>query len=65
MDIKQKILVFLHKQVNENKIPHIRKGMVEDFEGFINDVLADLEAHRSAERMASKVEDTPDEQENS
>ncbi len=51
MDLRQKILKLLYKQVSENKIPQIRKGMVEDFEQLVLDELAEAESQRSAARM--------------
>jgi len=50
-NIKSKILAFLYDQVQQNKIPQIKKGMVEDLEIFIMDLLAEQEAHIAASRM--------------
>jgi hypothetical protein len=54
MNTKQKILEFLYSQIQKNNIAQIRKGMVEDFEAFILTVMADIEAHRAAQRMEAQ-----------
>jgi hypothetical protein len=54
-DIKLKVLEFLHGQVNKGSIPHIRKGMVEDFEKFIIDTLNERQMQAMADRMASAI----------
>jgi len=57
MDLKSQILEFLYDQVSQNKIPQIKKGMVEDLEGFIAKLLAELESARAAERMTMQKPD--------
>lgn len=53
-NIKPKSLDFLYKWVSENKIPQIKKGMVEDLEAFAVAMLAEVESARSAERMQAQ-----------
>lgn len=52
--LKQKVLDFLHEQLEANKIPHIRKGMVEDFEKFIQGLLAEQQTGRAANKMIAQ-----------
>lgn len=54
MQLRQKILDFLYKQVEDNKIPHIRKGMPEDFEKFIVSLFEDVQVTTAADRMMAK-----------
>ena len=65
--LKERILLLLHKWLSENKIAHIRKGMVEDMEQFVNKELSDLEIKRAADRMEQRasvieVEESVDEE---
>lgn len=53
-EIEEKVLKFLYLQVQSKKIPHIRPGMVEDFVGFINGIFTDIQAKKTAERVAIK-----------
>lgn len=55
-DLKTVCLKFLHKWVEENKIPHIRKGMTDDLERLIVLVQSETELKKSAERMMSGSE---------
>lgn len=52
--IEDKVLKFLYNQVQAKKIPHIRPGMVEDFVGFINGILMEQQAQKTAERVAAQ-----------
>ena len=61
MNLKGKILDFLYKQAEDNKIPYIKKGMVEDLEQFVTGILADVDAQKSADRMKAASEDKPNE----
>lgn len=54
-DLKERVLQFLYKQVEDNKIPNIRKGMVEDFEGFVLAELARVESNKLAARLEQAV----------
>lgn len=54
--LKDRILDFLYKQVSENKIPTIRKGMVEEFEGFVLNELASVEALKSSLRLDQRLQ---------
>ena len=47
-----RVLEFLHAQVNKNNIPHIKKGMVEDVEKFVLDILNERQMEQMAARMA-------------
>ena len=58
--MKNKILDFLYDQVQQNKIPQIKKGMVEDLEGFINTLIAEDEAAKMAMRMAERAKQSND-----
>lgn len=49
--LRQRILDFLYEQVKSNKISQIKKGMVEEFEAFIEGIFAEKEAAKSAERV--------------
>lgn len=62
MDLKTKVMQFLYKWTTEGKIPHIRKGMVEELEAFITDEQAKLEAERAAESMMAQQEVAKQEQ---
>jgi len=55
-DVKPKALEFLYKWVSENKIPQIKKGMVEDLEALINSKLAEAEYNKTASRMQAASE---------
>ncbi len=57
--MRAKILDFLYDQVSQKKIPHIRPGMVEEFEEFIQKLLADQEISKMSDRMAQQAADTP------
>lgn len=61
--LRNEILAFLYKQVQENKIPQIKKGMVEDLEGFISYLLSKKETDMMAERMRQKVQGSMEVQE--
>jgi len=52
-EIKARVLAFLYKQVQEGKIPQIRKGMVEEFEGFVSSEITLIESKQMANRMAA------------
>ena len=56
-NLRSKILGFLYEQVDQGKIPNIRKGMAEDFEVFVTNLLSDREVHKSADRMKAVSED--------
>lgn len=56
--LKQKVLAFLHEQLEANKIPHIRKGMVEDFEKFIQGLLAEQQTNRAADKMIAQKQES-------
>ncbi len=58
--LKQRVLAFLHDQLEANKIPHIRKGMVEDFEQFVQALLAEQQTSRAVDKMMAQKPD-PDE----
>lgn len=49
--LKARVLAFLYTWTEENKIPNIRKGMVEDLEQFITTLQSETEIQKSAERM--------------
>lgn len=51
MDLKIKILEFLHQQLNKNNLTNIRKGMCEDVEAFILSILAEVEEQKVANKM--------------
>ncbi len=51
-----RILNFLYQQVKENKIPQIKKGMVEDLEAFVASELAVHQAEAMAKRMRAQSE---------
>lgn len=53
---KPRVLDFLYKWVNENKIPQIKKGMVEDLEQFLAEIQSQEESEKAAQRLASRVE---------
>lgn len=53
--LKERVLEFLYKQVSENKIPTIRKGMVEDFERFVIYELAEAESMRLSVKMRQET----------
>jgi hypothetical protein len=56
--LRNEILNFLYNQVQENKIPQLKKGMVEDLENFINYLLSRKEAEVMAERMRQRAQGT-------
>lgn len=56
--VRTKILNFLYDQVSQKKIPHIRPGMVEEFEEFIQKLLAEEEIHKMSDRMAQQAAET-------
>jgi hypothetical protein len=56
MDLRHRVLEFLHGWVNDNKINHIRKGMVEDLEHLIDSVAAESEVKRAADKMINYPE---------
>ena len=58
--LKQRILTFLHDQLEANKIPHIRKGMVEDFEQFVQALLAEQQTIRAADKMIAQKPEQED-----
>lgn len=55
-ELRIKILSFLYKQVEQGKIPHIRKGMPEDLEAFVLSVMSEVEALKSAAKMKAASE---------
>jgi hypothetical protein len=55
-DLKAKALEFLYRWVSENKIPQIKKGMVEDLEALIDNQLAEAEYSKTASRMQAASE---------
>ena len=55
MNLKAKILEFLYEQVTTNKIPQIKKGLVEDLEKFVTSVLAEREMSQASQRMRNQV----------
>lgn len=55
-DIKAKCLTFLYAQVSKGNIPQIKKGMVEDLEGFIEGIKAEEQAQAMAKRMQLDAE---------
>ncbi len=59
--LRSKVRDFLHKWLNDNKIPHIRKGMVEEMEQFVNSELSDAQIRQITEKMAAQkmVQDLP------
>lgn len=61
--MRNKILAFLYEQVNQGKIPQIRKGMLEDFEKFVTDLLAEDELTRSSTQMQLKQQTLQDNKE--
>lgn len=54
MTLRERALEFLYRQVSENKIPMIRKGMAEDLEQFVLNELANSDAQRVADQMLQK-----------
>ena len=54
-ELRTQILQFLYDQVQQNKIPQIKKGQVEDFLSFINNILADKEAKQIETRMMNSL----------
>ena len=54
MTLGERALEFLYRQVSENKIPMIRKGMAEDLEQFVLNELANSDAQRVADQMLQK-----------
>ena len=59
--LKERILAFLYKKVSENKIPMIRKGLVEDFEQFVLLEISNLETTRITNNWAVKTANLQDE----
>ena len=57
MSLEDKVKIFLVDWVNQKALPQVRPGMSEDLTKFINHILADIESHRSAERMKAISED--------
>ena len=49
--LRHRIMDFLYDQVGKKKIPHINKGMVEDFEQFVSELLAEKEMKITTDRM--------------
>ncbi len=49
--LKARVLEFLYEQVNQNKIPHIKKGMAEDLEVFISNILEEQQVKNVTDRM--------------
>ena len=54
LDLARKCLDFLYEQVQANKIPQIKKGMVEDLEHFATSLLDEIESRKVADRMAQQ-----------
>lgn len=55
-DLKNKALDFLYSQVSQGKIPQIKKGMVEDLEKFVTDIVTELQISKTIARMEQKKE---------
>ena len=62
--MRDKILQFLYEQVKANKIPQIKKGMVEEFEEFISNLIASKDENRVAEKMMEKMTNSKKEVDN-
>ena len=60
-EIKIKVLEFLYKWTQDSKLPHIRKGMVEDLEAFVLSFLNEAQAQQTANRVANTLEESSDE----
>lgn len=63
--LRTSILDFLYQQVQENKIPQIKKGMVEDLEAFVLNLINTQKAQVFYERMSSQSMNNPVQQDNS
>lgn len=59
-DLRRKTLEFLHTWVNKNNIAGIRKGMVEELEGFILATAAEVEVGNVTKRMEAQKPVTTD-----
>ena len=55
--LQQRALNFLYDQVQSNKIPQIKKGMVDDLVGFVESILAEQEAKSIAFKLEKKLEE--------
>ena len=64
MSLKIRILEFLYKQVNDGKIPQIRKGMVEEFDEFVSKEINAQQMANMANRMASVAAEKKKEEKN-
>lgn len=51
---KTKVLSFLYKWVNDGKIAHIRKGMVEELEQFLTQQLSQAQIDQITQSMQAK-----------
>lgn len=62
--LRKKVLEFLYDQVNQGKIPHIRKGMVEDLEVFVTSVLEEQQVKQVSDRMLDQTaKESPEKEE--
>ena len=57
-DLNTRVLKFLQKWMNDNKVPQIRKGMPEELEAFVESEISLRQAQAIAEGMRSRAEAT-------
>jgi hypothetical protein len=50
-ELFKKCLLFLYKQVEEGKIPQLKKGMAQDLHRFVSDQLAKKEEEAAIHKM--------------
>lgn len=53
-DLKSKCLDFLYKWVNDGKLAHLRKGMAEEFEAFVDHHMSEEKLRQISNDMQSK-----------
>lgn len=54
MSVRQKAQDLLHKWLNESKLHVIKKGMLEELEAFVNNILSEKELEGVSKKMMAQ-----------
>lgn len=54
-DLKARVLEFLYKWTTDGKLAHLRRGMVEEMEGFVLNEIDTVNMRQVADKMATQA----------